>query len=135
MGLEEKRAVKEYQEQHYPQHEQAIREAAGFDVEIEVDWSSLAVEKYSKHYTNGFTKIFFEPLVGALQAICADDMGREALQEALKKVVICNSADQYGTKAFTFEDGVLKADHHPVTNIDEVQQRTDLITKLLESKL
>ena len=135
MGLAERRAAKSYRDDHYPDKLAKIREAAGFDVDVEVDWTTLAVDKYTHLYEKGFTAVFFQPIAEALAAIGEDEMGREALKGALKKIVVCNTADKYGANAISFAEGVLTVDHHPVTNINEVQDRSNLIVTLLEKSM
>lgn len=135
MGLAERRAVKAYQDNHFPALKQAIDSAAGFEVPMTVDWASLGVEGYAHMYEEAFGKVFFEPLVGAFQSICRDDMGREALKEGLKQVVICNKSGLYSESAIRFEDGVLTIDHEPITNLSDVQLRQDYIVQVLERAL
>jgi hypothetical protein len=135
MGLAERRASKKFQNEDYPALKKAIDEAAGFEVPIEVDWGSLAVDEYGHLYQEAFTKVYFQPLTEAIQDICIDDMGKEALKEALSKIVICNKEGRYGKSAFSFTDGVLLFDHKAVTNIDDVQERRKHIVELLEKAL
>ncbi len=134
-GLKEKRAVKDFQEKSYPKLIKEINAAAGVDVPVEVDWNSIAVKDYSDMYEEGFTKVYFTPLLDALKSICADDMGKAALKDGLKKVVIKNSSNSYSPSKFSFDDGVLVIDHSPTTNIGDTKDRTKKIVKLLESAL
>lgn len=41
MNLREKRALNTFQTEHYPQWEQKIREAIGFEVPLEIEWETL----------------------------------------------------------------------------------------------
>jgi hypothetical protein len=134
-GLKEKRAIKNFQEKSYPKLTKEINSIAGTDVPIEVDWDSIAVDGYSELYEEGFTKVYFTPLADALKGICADDMGKTALKEALKKVVIKNSSDSYSPSNFSFADGVLVIDHSPTSNLADTKDRTDKIVKLLEDAM
>jgi hypothetical protein len=134
-GLKEKRAVKDFQEKSFPKLTKEINSVAGIDVPIEVDWDSIAVDGYSDLYEEGFTKVYFTPLLDALKGICADDMGKTALREALKKVVIKNSSNSYSPSNFSFADGVLVIDHSPTTNLNDTKDRTKKIAKLLEDAL
>lgn len=135
MGLAERRAVKAYQDSEFPTHEAAIRQAAGFDVPIEVDWASLGVDGWSHMYTEAFTKVFFLPLAEGLGRVACDDMGKEALREGLSRIEIGNHSGIYGESSISFSQGVLKIDHEPFTNIDDVGLRADSIVKALESGL
>jgi len=135
MGLAEKRAAKTFQETTFVNKKKAIDDAAGFGVTLEVDWESLAVADYAHMYEDAFSKVYFEPVARAFQEICKDDMGKEALKGALKKVVFCNKSDAHGANAISFADGVLKIDHHPVYNIDDIDVRKTAIVQVLEKAL
>lgn len=134
MGIAERKAAKQFEETHYPKLKKDIDAAAHFDVPVEVDWTSLAVEGYEHLYEETWPKIYFAPLIGALRAISQDDLGRESLQGSLKRVIIRNSAgNSSASSVATFRDGVLTLDHEPATNVDEVEDRQQAIQKALEA--
>lgn len=135
MGLAERRAAKNFEDNNYPGLKSEIDAAAGFETDIEVNWASLAVDDYGHMYEEAFGKVYFQPLIAAFAAICIDNMGKEALKSGLKKIVIKNESDRSNYRGFTFEDGVLTIDHKPVTNIDDIKDRTEGITALLEKGL
>ncbi|MCP3136297.1 hypothetical protein [Pyxidicoccus xibeiensis] len=136
MGLAERRAAKQFEETQYPKLKQQIDQAAHFDVPVDVNWQTLAIDGSAHLYEECFPKVYFLPLVEALQAICIDDMGREALKEKLKRIVIRNTADTSNADYMvTFEDGVLTLDHLPTTNIDDVKDRKKAIQTKLEAAL
>lgn len=135
MGLAEKRAIHEFQEKTFPELKAAIEKAADLKVEIAIQWETLAEPDYAHMYTEAFTKVYFRPLIDALTKICSDDMGKQAIKGALKKITICNSGKHYGGSAFSFTGGELKIDHQPVSNIDDVEIRTNYLVKLLEENI
>lgn len=136
MGLIEKRAIKDFQDKDYINLTKEINAIAGFLVEFEVHWDSLALEGSSDMYKEGFTKVYFIPVINAFKEITSDDMGKEALKETLKKIVIKNQIGAYSPgSAYSFEGGVLTIDHEPTTNIDDVNNRSEALTKLLSSKM
>jgi hypothetical protein len=136
MGLAERRAAKEFRDKHYPALEAEIRAAAGFDLALEIDWDSLSKEDYANMYAESWPKVYFQPLIESLRSITRDDLGREALTAGLTRVVIRNTSGFYSPySAITFEDKVLTIDHDPVTNIDDVKDRTDHMTQILEKGL
>ena len=135
MGLAEKRAIQEFQEKTFPELKAAIEKAAGIKVEVTVQWDTLAEPNYAHLYTEAFTKVYFSPLIDALTSICSDDMGKQALKSALKKITVCNSGEFHSSRGFTFANGELKIDHQPVSNIGDVQERTRDLVKLLEENL
>ncbi|MCP3135950.1 hypothetical protein [Pyxidicoccus xibeiensis] len=134
MGIAERKAAKQFEETHYPKLKKDLDAAARFEVTVEVDWASLAAEGYEHLYEEAWPKVYFAPLIGALRAICQDDLGRESLQGSLRRVVIRNSAGNSSASSVArFQDGVLTLDHEPVTNVDEVEDRQQAIQQALES--
>lgn len=136
MGLLERRAVKAFQDGSYQSLTNEINTLAGYPIEFEVNWDTLAQEEYTHLYDEGFTKVYFTPLINAIKEITIDDMGKEALKEALKKVVIKNEGEiYYGSKAYTFDGGVLTIDHQPFSNMDNISERSEELSKLLMKNL
>ena len=135
MGLAERRAAEQFKTGDYPAWKARIDEAAGFDVPVEVAWDELAVVDYAKDYATFFPKVYFQPMVDALAAITIDDMGKTALRDGLKKIVVRNS-DQYSSEAgFAFEDGVLTIDHRSNSNVDYSDERAKGLQHILEAGL
>jgi hypothetical protein len=135
MGLNERRAVEEFKTNHFPAFKKQVDQAAGFEVPMTVEWTTLAADGYSHLYNETYPKIFFEPLIAALKAVCSDQMGKDAVKGGLKKIVIHNSGGNSGPTGFSFESGTLTLDHLPCTNVDDVSARTDGIKTLLENGL
>lgn len=136
MGLPERRSLKEFQDKLLPSLTAALQAAAGFPVEVEVLWDGLAKDDYAHLYAEAWPKVYFEPATLALKSITADDMGKAALKEKLKKIVFCNTnGNYYADGSCTFEGGVLKIDHDPVSNVDYVNDRRDFLVKILEKAL
>ncbi|HET9169114.1 MAG TPA: hypothetical protein VFN97_06745 [Actinospica sp.] len=135
MGLAERRSAERFKNEDYPGWKSRIDEAAGFDVQIEVAWDELAVADYADSYAEYFPAVYFQPLLDALAAIGADDMGKQALREGLAKVVIHNSDEYFSPSGITFTGGVLDFDHKSESNTHHVDERTKAIQSLLESAL
>jgi hypothetical protein len=135
MGLAERRALKEFQENVYPDLKDQVDKAAGFEVDMSVDWDTLALDDQAHLYNECFAKVYFEPLVGAFKSVCGDDMGREALKGGLSKISIRNTLDKSSPSGFTFEAGVLTLDHKPTTNVGDISARTKALVSLLEKGL
>lgn len=136
MGLAERRAAKDFETHRFPQLKQDIDAAAGFDVPVVVHWDTLAREGESHLYDQCWPKVYFQPLISALKDITVDDMGKDALKAALKKIEIRNQkGNSSGHRIATFESGTLTLDHEPHTNVDDLHERLEAIRKLLESKL
>jgi hypothetical protein len=136
MGLLEKRAIKAFQEGSYLNLVKEINSIAGYELVFDVKWDSLAVDEYSHLYDEGFTKVYFTPIITALKEITVDDLGKDALKGALKKVVIKNENNiYYGDYAYSFDGGILTIDHSPNSNIDNISERSESLAKLLNKSL
>lgn len=134
MGLAERKAAKQFEETLYPKLKKDLEAAARFEVPVEVDWASLTVEGYSELYAEAWPQVYFNPLIGALEGLGQDDLGREFLRGALKRIVIRNSSSNSSASSIAvFQDGVLTLDHEPVTNVDQVEDRKVSIRKTLEA--
>ncbi len=136
MGLAERRAIKAFQDDHLPEFHKKIKEAFGLEVPVEINWDSIALEGEAHLYDECWPKVYFEPLIEGLKAVGRDDMGKEALQGGLKKIIIQNTTGAYyGDRWASFENGVLTLDHLPTTNADSIQERTDGLVQTLEKNL
>ncbi len=63
-------------------------------------------------------------------------MGKEALKEVLKKVIIKNEGGiYYASGAYSFNSGVLTINHEPFSNIDNITERSEELGKLLMKNL
>jgi hypothetical protein len=134
MGLAEKRAVADFQQKDFPALKTQIDESAGFAVEMEVRWDTLMAPDQAANYPVWFKKIYFQPLADAFKQIASDDMGKQALKESLKKVII-DGSDGISPNSFSFKDGILTILHKPNANVEDVTERAKGIQKLIESKL
>jgi hypothetical protein len=135
MGLAERRAVEHFKSEDYPGWKAKIDQAAGFDVPVEVAWDELAVVDYASSYVTFFPKVYFQPMVDALTAVTADEMGKSAVRDGLKRIVVRNTHQYASTSGFAFVGGVLTIDHKPDTNVDYGAERAQGLQKLLESGL
>jgi hypothetical protein len=138
MGLAEKKALKEFQTTIYPDFEARIKALVGSATEIDIEWDAMAVDGQAHLYNDCLPKVFFEPLLSALENIVSDDLGKEALEQKLKKIKITNTNAFHNSRGFEFTEGTLTLDHRPTVNtahqVDQ-DQRTDAITKKLETGL
>ncbi|ADV50445.1 hypothetical protein I2486_15705 [Cellulophaga sp. E16_2] len=136
MGLKEKKITKQFQDEQFPALKEQLIKAAGFDAPLEIEWDTLFENRFMHLYMETYPKIYFQPLIEAFTAITADDMGKEALKEGLKKIVIVNRDNHHNPKnAFTFVDGILEINHCPVSNAPDVDSRTNVLIDLLENNL
>lgn len=104
MGLAEKRWVQERKKNEETGFISEVKSIAQTDVAVEIDWDgfsgNLADAEYIAHDSYGIPN-----LVKALKEITVDDLGKEAIKGALKKIVIKPAAADQAK--FTFEAGVV----------------------------
>ena len=98
-------------------------------------WDELAVNDYASSYGEFFVRVYFQPLVDALRAITIDELGKTALRDGLRKIVIRNDGGFYSTGGSTFADGVLTFDHQPHANVGDTEERTKGLQQKLEAGL
>ncbi len=104
MGLNERRKIKELQEEVLPGRTREIEEICGKPIPYEVDWDSLAEDGPGLNFLDNLS---CHRLNMALRTICIDDMGKEAVREGLKRVKLKNVATADAMK-MNFDEGVLE---------------------------
>ena len=129
MGLNERRKIKELQDEVLPGRVKEIEEICGAPIPYEVDWSSFE----DLESLNFMDNISCHRLNMALRMICQDDIGKEAVRESLKLVKLANVKDQAGMK-MTFDGGVLEMHCAYALRTDGLFSDNQ-IRALLESKL
>ena len=147
MGLAERRAQQSFAEGKFKEFSQEIEKIVGKSIDVDVDWSSIALDDYSHMYEESWSKLYFRTLTKALEKITIDDMGKQALSESLNKVKIQNTDSNSSERNMaTFEDGTLTLDHKPFSNVPDpdygngegdgrFQDRVKAIVGVLEKNL
>ncbi|WP_075602433.1 DUF6882 domain-containing protein [Saccharicrinis aurantiacus] len=136
MGLKERRAIKAFQEEQYPELEEQIKQFAGFDLPLEIQWETMVEDRFAHLYNETYVKIYFKPLIEALKAICIDDFGKNILYAGLQKVIIKNDGNIHNPETgYSLENKVLTINLDPVINADNMEPRISALTDLLERKL
>lgn len=136
MGLAERRIAKTFQENEYQNFLKEIRSVVGKDVDVDVAWDTLSEDGMSHMYEEAWPQVYFQPLIKALESICADDMGKEAIADELQKVVIKNEGGVSSASNWsTFENKTLTLDHKPITNLGNLNDRAAAVQTLLENSL
>jgi hypothetical protein len=103
MGLQERRAMEQAVQGWLPARQAELKEICGGDVPYDVDWASFEGD------VKGIEWLEFngpQQVSAAFRGVCTDDLGRQAVREGVKKVVLKNMAE-IGQKALGFQDGVL----------------------------
>lgn len=136
MGLVEKRAIKSFQDTKFIELEKEINTIAGYTIEFQVDWDTLAAVDYADRYEEYFTDIYFKPIIESFKFITEDELGKEALKEILKKIHITNDGTVTSeVRAYNLDAGVLTVNHDPVVNAHHIDYRTKKLTEVLSSKM
>lgn len=104
MGLAEKRWAAEKKKTDQAAFASQVKSTLGFEVPIEIDWDGFSEDlddvQYITHESYGLPN-----LVKALSTITVDDLGKEAIKGALKKIQISRAKPD--DAAFSFENGVI----------------------------
>lgn len=141
IGLAERRAMAAYRQDRWPGIEQAIHQAAGFAVPVDVEWDQLALPGHAGHYAEDefLGTTIFEPLTAALRGITADQIGRDALRAKLRRIHVRyderTAPPSNYPNGLTFQDGVLAINWRPFANTLDIQPRTQALTQVLERNL
>jgi len=109
MGLAEKRALKAFQQDNFAKCVATVARLARKDVPIGVDWEGLGANVSADKAHTYWDQIFFLPLAAALEEICADGFGRDAVEEQLNRVQI--RAAKRHVFNVTWKDGQIALDH------------------------
>lgn len=120
MGLAERRAIRAFQDTRYPVLKAQLDACAGFEIPVEVDWASLDVDEYAELYEEALEKAYFLPLIEAFTALQENPSRLAEVRQALERVLVCYASV---ASRIRFERGVLTFDHHPMSDIDDVQTR------------
>lgn len=104
MGLEENRAIETAKTGWLPKRQKTLDDLAGGNVPYEIDWASFAGDVKGIQWCENNGPAMVEQ---AFRLVGKDDMGKKALREGVKKVVLRNVADAKAKKA-TFEKGTLE---------------------------
>jgi len=101
MGLEENRAQKEVEEKKLPGPAGKIKAMIGTNVPLEVEWASFPKAENINHIGASL-----KPLEDAIEKVCKDELGKQALKGTLKKILIRKAGPGTGIAA-TFQGGTL----------------------------
>jgi hypothetical protein len=135
MGLAERRAAKDFQDNQLPPLQAEISMLAGTELSLEINWEELATANQAHLYADAWPELYFKPVIAALRQITRDQMGKDAVASGLKKLEIRNSKGAYSpASAITFASGTLAIDHD-LSNVGDTDARAKYIVELLEKSL
>lgn len=104
MGLAEKRLAKHIQDNVLPGFMEQVKSITGFEPMLEINWDTFTA--YDEYPLSRLENDILPSLIEVFQSICRDDLGREALQSALKTIRLENTDDDNAVEV-SFSDGVL----------------------------
>jgi len=104
MGLQERRKIKELEDNVLPERTAELKEITGGDIRYDIDWDSFADDLEGLNYLDNLS---CHRTNMALRVICMDDLGKEAVQEGLKTIKLGNVKDKADMK-LDFGGGVLE---------------------------
>jgi hypothetical protein len=130
VGLNERRKIKELQEQTFPGRIKEIEEICGAPIPFEVDWESLADDAEALNFIDN---ISCHRLNMALRTICRDDMGKSAVRDGLKQIKLKNVKDKSAMR-IGFQGGVLEMHCAYALRTDGMYSDNE-ICKVLEDNL
>lgn len=140
-GLAERRAIATYAADIWPRYEAEIQGLAGFPVPITLDLKSLALPGLADSYASEdyLRKPVIDPILQAVGTITATDIGRTALKDGLKSIVIHYDEKTAPSSNYrdgvSMENGVLSINWKPFTNVDDVEPRAMALINALEAAL
>lgn len=136
MGLAQRRIVSEFQSTAFNKWKEKFNKAIGFNVSMEVKWDTMQSEDYQDRddYFKWYEAVYFTPLMKVFEDICGDAMGKKAVKEGLKKIII-DGSDGSAASHSSFEDGVFTLLHRFNTNVDDGNDRVKTWKKMIESKI
>jgi hypothetical protein len=104
MGLEERRKIKDLQDEVLPGRVSEIEEICGTAIPYDVDWASFDDDLTGLNFMDN---ISCHRLNMALRVICSDDLGKEAVRDTLKTVRLRNVKSK-DDKSLSFDGGTLE---------------------------
>lgn len=93
MGLAERRRVAEIKDQHTPRFQSELNAAIGFSLPFEIDVTTFPENKtvldcYDYYYQSLGPAL----VVTVFKSLCSDQLGKDAVQAKIKKIVFQNTA-------------------------------------------
>jgi hypothetical protein len=90
MGLIEKRLIKEAKDTWVLEEQKDMRAIAGSEVVIDIDWASFETDELG---LRNLQHLGVRRIANAFRVICVDELGKEAIREGVKRIVVVNVKD------------------------------------------
>ncbi|MDY6938348.1 MAG: hypothetical protein SWY16_11840 [Cyanobacteriota bacterium] len=92
MGLREKRIIHQLQNQTIPAYEAALAKKTGTQIPLEVDWDSFS--GCNEEVLERVERFGLKKIADAIDGVCVDDLGKEALKEGLGAIYLVKADDR-----------------------------------------
>ncbi|VVU99338.1 hypothetical protein [Mesonia oceanica] len=83
MGLQEKKTAKAIEDQYLADYQKEINEIVGKEVPVTINWDTFELD-----FMKFVPSVCLQRLTDAFKEVCADDMGKEAVQETINSVAV-----------------------------------------------
>jgi hypothetical protein len=103
MGLIEKRLIKEAKDTWVLEEQKDMRAISGSEVVIDIDWASFETDETA---LRNLQHLGVRRLSNAFRVICVDDLGKEAIRDGVKRVIVTNVKDA-NAGSVTLENGTV----------------------------
>ena len=127
MGLEERRKIKELEDDVLPGRVSEIEEICGAAIPYDVDWASFDGDLEGLNFMDN---ISCHRLNMALRVICSDDMGKEAVRDTVKTIRLRNVKSK-DDKSLSFDGGTLEMACAYAAGLDGAFSDNEIRTELL----
>ena len=104
MSISSRRKTKELQDVLLPKRQKEIQEICGGTVEFDVDWESFGDDVNALILLDRST---CGDIVNALKRICTDELGKKAVRESLKTILLGRAGSE-SDKVVKFDGGIFE---------------------------
>lgn len=88
MGLREKRLAEELKTKDVAESVAAIKKASGSDIALDINWDTFIA--YDEYPLTRMQSSVLPSIVSAIEGLCVDQMGKDALAKRVKKITVTN---------------------------------------------
>lgn len=138
LSLNQRRAAESFKSSYYNNWENEVKVLLGDKVNVEVNWDTLFTlteDGSAQDVANYWPTIYFNPLKEALESVCSDAMGKEALAAKLTKIIVSGETETNDSNTATFADGVFTINQLPYSEGENPSSRVTMWKDKLEAGL
>ncbi len=88
MGLRERRLAEELKTKEVAEALASVKKASGSDIALDINWDTFIA--YDEYPLTRLQNYVLPAIVAAVESLCVDQMGKDALAARVKKIVIAN---------------------------------------------